>query len=149
MTDLATLSREDWSQLLMRLAVTVLITSVPAAIGFVLMRRGCSRLFFILGLVVTALFLAIALPSLVPARPFAQRNSCIANLKQLDGAKAQWAYEKRPEATVAPQLSDLAPFLKSGLLPTCPAGGTYTLGAVNEPTRCSHADRGHALTPPR
>jgi hypothetical protein len=30
-------------------------------------------------------------------------------------------------------------------LPTCPTGGTYTLGAVNEPPRCSHADKGHRL----
>lgn len=145
MTDLATLSRADWIQLLVRLAVTVLITSVPAAIGFVLMRRGRSRLFFILGLVVTALFLAIALPSLVPARPIAQRNSCIANLKILAEAKRSWVAMTKPEQTVATKPVDLAPYLKQGQMPICPTGGTYTLGAVNEPPRCSHADEGHRL----
>ena len=34
------------------------------------------------------------------------------------------------------------PFQRVGYLPT---GGTYTLGAVNEPPRCSHADKGHTL----
>jgi len=47
--------------------------------------------------------------------------------------------------SVIPQLTDLAPHLTGGLLPVCPAGGTYTLGAVNEPPRCSHADKGHAI----
>jgi hypothetical protein len=31
----------------------------------------------------------------------------------------------------------------------CSTGGTYTLGAVNEPPPCSHADKGHTLTPLR
>ena len=95
------------------------------------------------------LFIAFIAPSYRKARPTAHKNSCIANLKHIDGAKAQWASEKKPEAAVVPQLTDLTPYLKGGLLPVCPAGGTYTLGAVNEPPRCSHADRGHTLTPPR
>lgn len=149
MIDLAALSGEDWIQLLLRLAWLAMVSSLPAVFGFILQRQGRSRLLFILGLVGTSLLLAISLPSIVPARPFAQKNSCIANLKHIDGAKAQWASEKKPETTVVPQLSDLTPFLKQGQLPACPIGGTYTLGAVNEPPRCSHADKGHSLTPPR
>ncbi|MEQ2008455.1 MAG: hypothetical protein ABMA26_16875 [Limisphaerales bacterium] len=98
-------------------------------------------------LVLFSLFLLVAViaPSFKKAHPISERNACIANLKQLDGAKAQWAFEKKPKASTVPQLSDLAPFLKGGLTPLCPAGGTYTLGAVNEPPRCSHAAKGHIL----
>jgi len=91
------------------------------------------------------LFIAFIAPSFRPARATAQKNACIANLKQLDGAKAQWATVNKLGASATPQFSDLADFLKGGLLPPCPGGGTYTLGAVNEPPRCSHADKGHKL----
>lgn len=100
---------------------------------------------FVLGLICTLLLLAIALPSLRPARSIADRNSCITNLKQIAEAKRSWAALTKPETSTAPQPSDLAPYLKQGLMPLCPAGGTYTLGAVNEPPRCSHADKGHVL----
>ncbi len=95
------------------------------------------------------LFIAFIAPSYKKARPIAQENACIANMKQLDGAKAQWAAENKLGASAAPQFSELAPFLKGGLIPACPLGGTYTLGVVHEPPRCSHADKGHTHTPPR
>ena len=78
-----------------------------------------------------------------------QQAECIANLKQLAEAKRSWTALTKPETSTSPQASDLAAYLKQGQLPVCPTGGTYTLGAVNEPPRCSHADKGHALTPPR
>lgn len=95
------------------------------------------------------LVVAVAAPGFRKARPTAQLNSCIANLKYLTEAKSRWVAESKPEATTLAQPSDLAPFLKQGLLPACPTGGTYTLGTVNEPPRCSHADKGHALTSSR
>ena len=55
----------------------------------------------------------------------------------------------KPQPNAVPQPADLVPFLISGYSPTCRAGGTYTLGATNEPPRCSHADKGHALAQPR
>lgn len=149
MSNMAALSGKDWIQLLLGLLWVALWAFTPPVAGFILMKRGRSGVLFAVGLVWAVLIVAISLPSIVPARPFAQRNSCIANLKQLDGAKARWTSDKKPEASVAPQLSDLVPFLKNGLLPVCPTGGTYTLDAVNEPPRCSHADKGHTLTPPR
>lgn len=145
MTELPLVQTADWDWLMPRLLLTVLLTSPPAIIGFTVMRRGRSWVFFVLGLICTLLLLAIALPSLRPARSIAERNSCIANLKQIAEAKRSWAAQSKPELSAAAQPADLAPFLKAGKLPICLAGGTYTLGAVNEPPRCSHADKGHTL----
>ena len=69
-------------------------------------------------------------------------NSCINNLRQIDGAIQQWALEhqKPPKSLVTAQ--DVTPYLKDGF-PKCPAGGTYTLGTVEQIPICSIP--GHAL----
>ncbi len=71
----------------------------------------------------------------------ANANACINNLRQIDGAKQQWALENRKSATAIPAATDIAPYLKN--LPTCPAGGVYTMNAVEIPPTCSI--QGHAL----
>ena len=84
---------------------------------------------------------AIAIPNFVKAREISQRNACINNLRQIDGAKQQWALEKGKPATAVPTWDDLKPYL--GRIPHCPAGGTYTINAVDEPPQCSIP--GHVL----
>ena len=42
---------------------------------------------------IIGLLAAIAIPNFVKARTASQKNACIANLKQMDGAKATWALE--------------------------------------------------------
>ncbi|PAW90044.1 MAG: hypothetical protein B9S33_02025 [Pedosphaera sp. Tous-C6FEB] len=54
-------------------------------------------------------------------------------MKSLAEAKRSWVALTKPEPVVAAQPADLAPYLKQGQLPVCPTGGTYNLGAVNEP----------------
>jgi uncharacterized SAM-binding protein YcdF (DUF218 family) len=95
--------------------------AVAALVALFFRKRMLAGCLFGFGLL---LFIAFIAPSIRPARPTAQKNACIANLKQLDGAKAQWASEKKPEASIVAQPSDLAPFLKGGLMPFCPLGGT-------------------------
>jgi hypothetical protein len=72
----------------------------------------------------------------------AATTACINNLRQLDGAKQQWALENNKTGTAVPQMSDLAPYLRNANL-VCPSGGTYTLNAANTVPICSHS--GHAL----
>ena len=67
---------------------------------------------------------------------------CINNLRQIDGAKQQWALENRKTITDVPTEKDVAPYLKNAF-PKCPAGGNYTLGAAGVAPICSIA--GHAL----
>ncbi len=92
---------------------------------------------------VVGMLSAIAIPNFVKARATSQQNACINNLRQIDGAKNQWALEKGKKAGDVPTKEDLLPFLRQW--PVCPAGGTYTIGAVGEPPTCSLANLGHKL----
>jgi hypothetical protein len=76
----------------------------------------------------------------------AQRNGCINNLRQIDGAKQQWALEKRKTPETTPTWEEIAPYLGTGgTLPVCPAQGTYALHSVAERPACSVPD--HTLAP--
>jgi len=78
---------------------------------------------------------AIAIPNFAKARAASQQNACINNLRQLDSAKQQWALEQGKKTTDVPTKADLLAYLHQW--PVCPQGGTYTIGAVNEPPTCS------------
>lgn len=71
----------------------------------------------------------------------AARNVCIAHLKQLDGAKQQWAIDNKRTARDIPGPADLfGPTLYLKLEPVCPSGGRYTLHSVGENPTCSHPE---------
>jgi hypothetical protein len=72
-------------------------------------------------------------------------NACINNLRQIDGAKHQWALENQKNADAIPTPQDIAPYFKDQVVPVCPAAGKYTLNALNAVPTCSVA--GHALPP--
>jgi competence protein ComGC len=88
-------------------------------------------------LLMIPMMMAIAIPNFVHARQTAQANACINNLRQIDAAKQQWALENNKKGTDTPTQADVAHFLKNGQFPACPAGGTYTIGPVDEPPTCS------------
>jgi hypothetical protein len=90
---------------------------------------------------VSGMLAAIAIPNFVKARATSQQNACINNLRQLDGAKQEWALEKGKKATDVPTKQDLLPYLRSW--PVCPQGGTYIIGPVDEKPTCSIS--GHEL----
>jgi hypothetical protein len=59
-----------------------------------------------------------------PSFHLAAQFACINNLRQLDGAKQQWALENKAAASAAPALTDTQPYLgrgTGGTSPTCPA----------------------------
>jgi hypothetical protein len=73
-----------------------------------------------------------------------RKNACIANLKCIDGAKATWALENKRTLTDVPTATDLYgtnAYIRDE--PTCPAGGKYLLGSVQQKPRCSMP--GHTL----
>jgi hypothetical protein len=72
-----------------------------------------------------------------------ERNACIANLKQIDAAKLQWALENNKTDDAIPTAQDLLPYFKDGVFPVCPSGGVYTINAVALAPTCSIP--GHAL----
>ena len=71
------------------------------------------------------------------------QNACINNLRQIDGAKQQWALEKNKNGDAVPTAQDLLPYLKDGVFPACPDGGTYSINSVDAVPTCSLP--GHAL----
>ena len=86
---------------------------------------------------IIGLLAAIAIPNFVKARATAQKNSCIANLKQLDGAKQQWAVEAKQAATATPADTDIfGGTLYIRTKPLCPIGGNYSLLAVSVSPTC-------------
>ena len=95
---------------------------------------------------IIGLLAAIAIPNFVKARTASQRNACIANLKQIDGAKATWALEQKKTTTDTPTDADLfGATLYIREKPACPANGAYTLGTVDAKPVCSLAAEGHSL----
>jgi len=74
-------------------------------------------------------------------RPPSGRNCCVNNLRQIDGAKEQWAMATgaKPDATPTPD--DLDPYIKGGLANCrCPEGGEYTINALDTEPTCSLRD---------
>ena len=71
------------------------------------------------------------------------KKTCINNLRLIDDAKQQWAVDFDQPDSAVPAEKDLAPYLKDGVLPACPAGGAYHINAVDELPTCSVP--GHAL----
>jgi hypothetical protein len=67
------------------------------------------------------------------------KQSCLANLKQLEGAKISWALEVgKTNLNEIPTDSDLfgmTAFIRNK--PECPEGGTYTIGPIAERPQCS------------
>jgi hypothetical protein len=69
--------------------------------------------------------------------------SCINNLRQIDGAKQQWALEHNAASNAVPVWSNIQPYLgrgTGGTLPVCPAGGIYTINSLTNAPTCSIKD---------
>jgi len=90
---------------------------------------------------IIGLLAAIAIPNFVKARATSQANACINNLRQLDAAASQFALEKGKKTSDTFTMSvDLTPYIKlnsAGLIPPCPAGGSYDCNTVGTKATCS------------
>ena len=115
-----------------------------AAVVLVVFGKGLERA--IVGAFGVLLLVAVALPGLRPARAIAFRNACVANLKQIQNAKAQWAAKHGKSSNDIPSDSDLfGDVAYLCIKPECPSGGSYQLGAVGQKASCSEIEKGHRL----
>lgn len=86
----------------------------------------------------------IAIPNFIKARNTEFQNACINNLRQIDSAKQQWALENTKKEDAIPSQADILPYIGgNGVMPVCPAGGTYAIRSVGELPACSVP--GHVL----
>jgi Mg-chelatase subunit ChlD len=75
----------------------------------------------------------LALPNFVKARATSQANATINNLRQIDGAKQEWALENKKSPDDVPTPDDLKPYLLGGKLPPPVMGEKYIIGRVADP----------------
>lgn len=107
-------------------------------------RKGFTLVEIMIVVAIIGLLAAIAIPNFVKARQTAQANACINNMRQIESAKEQYALENG--LTTGDAVTDVqaGAYIKGGY-PTCPANGTYTIGAVGTDVVCSEAAAGHVL----
>ncbi|MEQ1823917.1 MAG: prepilin-type N-terminal cleavage/methylation domain-containing protein [Fimbriimonadaceae bacterium] len=99
--------------------------------------KGFTLVEIMIVVLIIGILLAIAVPNFIKARENSRTRTCIANLRQFEAAKEQWAMENKKGSTDVPTSGDLSPDYIKSIPATCPSGGTYTIGAVNANPTCS------------
>ena len=97
---------------------------------------------------IIGLLAAIAIPNFVRARTQSQKNACINNLRQIDGATQQWALEYHAAASATVAFSNISVYLRNSVI--CPEGGTafsdsYQLNGITAKPTCKKDSANHML----
>jgi prepilin-type N-terminal cleavage/methylation domain-containing protein len=104
---------------------------------------------------IIGLLAEIAIPNYIEARINGRTSVCLSNLRQIDNAKLQWAFEELRSPTTAPAFVELAPYLNRGsdALDSlyCPQDDTknfdnsYNPGDSITPPECLKSPESHIL----
>lgn len=99
-------------------------------------KGGFTLIEIMIVVLIIGILLAIAIPNFMRARETSRAKSCVANLKQIETAKEQWAMDNKKSDGEAVTMTDLAPdYIKHA--PACPSGGNYDPIKVGTNATCS------------
>jgi prepilin-type N-terminal cleavage/methylation domain-containing protein len=103
-------------------------------------KKGFTLVEIMIVVAIIGIIIAIAVPAFLRARENARGRACQENLSKIDGAKEQYALEKRlTNNAPAPDMTDLAgdntKYIKR--IPVCPGGGSYDVLPIGTDPTCS------------
>ena len=110
-------------------------------------RRAFTLVEIMIVVMIIALLALIAVPQLAANRRTAQRSCCVNNLRQINGAIQQYMLQNA--TTAVPRKNRIRNMFQTGVFPTCPANGKYTMPAIDTglPTCSLGASLVHRLNP--
>jgi prepilin-type N-terminal cleavage/methylation domain-containing protein len=105
--------------------------------SLIVTRRAFTLVEILIVMLILGMLLSIAAPRFMRARQGAHARACQHNLKQILGAKERWAMDNNRNGEDLPVVADLVPDYLKEPEASCPAGGTYTIGSLDELPLCS------------
>ena len=102
--------------------------------AFMKSKKGFTLVELMVVVVIIGILTAIAIPVYNSVTVKAEKSSCEANLRTINGMKAQWQMMDTNERP-----ADFADMFQGGAVPTCPSGGTYDNNGGDDeaPATCS------------